>query len=280
VDWLCGSVDGFSSLELPVCFLVPLTLDVVESCALRSSYFISFLDNDPDPLDYDYPDAQNCILWENNNGSDQLGGLDPNMLTYSCIQNCNEVIGLNNINDDPLFVLHWPDHIHLAYNSPCKDMGNPNLSYDGQVDIDNEQRVYGTYVDMGADEIYSCDDDLSVDDISHPLDKNMDAFINFPDYAVFVEAWLSADPNYPLCDPNNDGYVGNPNDPDYISEADKLRYVGEWDLDSDLFIGMSDLSLFADIWLLMPCWMESQMNRYDLMGMAMGGGQSMIKIII
>lgn len=131
-----------------------------------------------------------------------------------------------------------------------------------------------SYVDMGADEIYSCDDDLSEDDISHPLDKNMDAIINFHEFGFIAQAWLSTDPNNPLCDPNNPNYVTDPNDSHHISEGDKLRYDSEWDLDSDLFIDFADLALFADIWLYVPCWVESRASRFDSLPLPMGGGQS------
>jgi hypothetical protein len=96
------------------------------------------------------------------------------------------------------------------------------------------------------------------------------------EYGGFARAWLSADPNNPLCDPNDPGYVSDPNDPGFISEEDKLRYRLRWDIDDDLDVDMADLALFCDEWLWTACWRDSQTYRFDMMAMAMGGGESMM----
>ncbi len=67
----------------------------------------------------------------------------------------------NNIDMDPIFVLPgswafeniWQEgDYHLLFGSPCIDAGDPNKDYTGQTDIDKQERVFGQYVDIGADE--------------------------------------------------------------------------------------------------------------------------------
>jgi hypothetical protein len=97
------------------------------------------------------PEVKNCILWNNN---DDLYSCSA---TYSCIEDGDG--GTGNISDDPCFV---PDDelYHLDPNSLCIDVGDPNGTYTGQVDIDGDERVIdvagkgdGTVdVDMGSDE--------------------------------------------------------------------------------------------------------------------------------
>jgi len=125
---------------------------------------------------------------------------------------------------------------------------------------------------------YSCDDDLSVDDIYHPLDWTADGIVNMHEYGGFAQAWLSADPNSPLCDPNDPIYTTDPNSPRFISEGDLLRYNRRWDIDDDLDVDMADFVLFYDEWLWTACWKESRIYRFDMMAMAMamGGGESMM----
>jgi parallel beta-helix repeat protein len=84
----------------------------------------------------------NCILW--NNGDD-LNGCSA---TYSCIEDNDS--GTGNIHSDPCFV--DPNDYHLASDSPCINAGDPDGNYDGQTDIDNQDRVMGALVDIGADE--------------------------------------------------------------------------------------------------------------------------------
>ncbi len=60
-----------------------------------------------------------------------------------------------NFSANPKFAYHDPNNVHLAYDSPCKDRGNPDMSYDDQVDMDSEDRKVGEAVDVGADELFS-----------------------------------------------------------------------------------------------------------------------------
>ena len=219
-----------------------------------------------------------CIVWYN---GDQILGFNPDSYaTNSCIQDCNEVN--DNYNFEPGFAyttvpdnIPVPNNYHLAWNSPCKELGNPSFSYVDEVDIDGEDRIYGDYVDIGADEVYSCDDDLSEDDIYNPVDWTADGIVNMHEYGIFSMAWLSVDPNNPLCDPNNPNYVSDPNEPGYISEGDKVRYSSRCDIDDDLDVDMGDLALFCDEWLWIACWKQSWMDSsIMMMAMGMGGGES------
>lgn len=67
----------------------------------------------------------------------------------------------NNIDVNPLFVLPgswtvegvWMEgDYHLLFDSPCIDAGDPNKEYTGQTDIDGQERIFGQYADIGADE--------------------------------------------------------------------------------------------------------------------------------
>jgi len=77
------------------------------------------------------------------------------------------------------------------------------LSYDGQVDMDSEDRKVGEAVDVGADELFSCDGEYSEDDFHNALDWNADGVVNMYEFSSFSSAWLSHDPNEPgLADPD------------------------------------------------------------------------------
>jgi len=94
------------------------------------------------------------------------------------------------------------------------------------------------------------------------------------EFGIFARSWLSADPNNPICDPNDPAYISDPNDPGYVSEQDKLRYYPGCDIDDDLDVDITDLALFVPEWLWIACWKQGQMNRFDNMQMMMSGGES------
>ena len=229
-------------------------------------FFVS--NNDPNnPI---LPDVQNSIIYYNNNGGPQLAGIEADSAAnFCCIQDCN-TIGTTNINVEPKFAYTVdpngtpdPNNYHLSVESLCIDSGNPFLSCAGQVDIDGEglDRKYGSYVDIGADEVYDCDDDyLSEIDVHNDLDWNADGIVNLNEFVKFSRAWLAHDPNHPLCDPNNLNYVSDPNLPGYISETDKLRFNPVCDLDSDLDVDLADLCEFLEDWLWVACWKLDEIN--------------------
>ncbi len=67
---------------------------------------------------------------------------------YSSVKNGWNGLGSNNIPKDPLFTSDY----HLSRVSPCINAGNLNYTNLGLFDIDNEPRVSGESVDIGADE--------------------------------------------------------------------------------------------------------------------------------
>jgi len=101
------------------------------------------------------PDITNCIFWDN--GDDLLNCT----ATYSCIEDGDG--GTGNISSDPCFIDAATDDYRLLPYSLCINAGDPNGSYTGQVDIDSDQRVVRTIVDMGAHEagrVYNSDKKL------------------------------------------------------------------------------------------------------------------------
>ncbi len=100
----------------------------------------------------------NNIIWDND--PNQL--VDSSVPNYSCIQNWLTG-GTGNISSDPCFIGTSypidPNYYHIRWISPCRNTGDPNGSYDGQTDIDGDQRAQFGRVDMGADEIDGADID-------------------------------------------------------------------------------------------------------------------------
>ena len=233
-----------------------------------------------DPNDKDYPDVQNNILWYNNDGASQVTGFDQDTYASYCgIQSCTEVN--NNINDAPGFVLTFdpddpeakvnPYHYHLAYDSVCKDKGNPSHDTDdlGLYDIDGEDRLVNNRADIGADELYSCDDDLTEDDIYNSLDWNFDGIVNNYEFAEFAVWWLAHDPNDP-------GYTPDPEEYAIWSSARDYNFDK---IGTSLYqIDVDDLMTIANDWAWIACWKQSQFDHFDSMvtAMATGGAESMM----
>ncbi len=191
-------------------------------------------------------DATNNILWDNNSAGIQYdGGCIP---IYSCYNHptltCGDTDPNNptNIFCDPCFAYtdETLGNFHLSADSPCIDEGDNTNVITGETDIDNEDRINGTYVDMGADEYYGC-----TSGISCTLDYNADGVVNLKEFALFEKAWHNYDPAT-----NND-----PNE----------NYDTRCDLDNDQYIDLDDLMIFVDstndedfgYWLWQACWYDS-----------------------
>ncbi len=221
---------------------------------------------DPNGFTMDYPDINSCIIYYNNKSEDdsygdQISGMTiNNVASYCCIQGCEANIN-NNINAIPEFAYEVdaagepdPENYHLAYNSVCIDKGDPSLIYDDQKDYDNESRVEGNYVDLGADEVYSCSGDYTEEDIYNEFDGNADGLVNMNEFQVFADSWLTYDPN----------------DPEIINNTDPTtlhiwleRWNGHCNFDtsgdSEKCIDLADLEIFLeDYWLWEACWYENQ----------------------
>ena len=91
-----------------------------------------------------------------------MAGLEPNDISYCCIYDddpnntSSTPDGDNNIYCEPGFAYGaGTDNYHLAFDSPCKNLGDNSVVDTGDVDMDSEGRKDDGYVDIGADEIYS-----------------------------------------------------------------------------------------------------------------------------
>jgi uncharacterized repeat protein (TIGR01451 family) len=263
----------------------PTYVPILYNCTIANNkaqgvYFSDNADATGDPNNLDYPDLQNSIVYYNNLSGPQMTGINADLhANFCCIEDCNNVPGTTNFNDEPGFAYAVdpngtpdPNNYHLAANSVCIDRANLFLNYTNQVDIDGEglDRKYGAAVDVGADEVYDCSDDyLSDADVHNALDFDADGIVNLKEFAVFSAAWLTYDPNNPLCDPNNPNYVSDPNAPGYISVLDKERFNPVCDLDSDLDVDLADVMIFVDDtpWLWIACWKLEEINASMMMAM-------------
>ncbi len=199
-------------------------------------------------------DVTNGILWDNNSSGQQYGG--GCIPIYSCYNHptltCGDTDPNNptNIFCDPCFAYddETLGNFHLSANSPCIDEGDNTNVITGETDIDNEDRINDTYVDMGADEYYSCDSGISC-----TLDYNADGVVNLKEFALFEKAWHNYDPAT-NSDPNE-------------------NYDTRCDLDNDQYIDLDDLMIFVDstnaetfgYWLWQACWYDSDSTAVAMM---------------
>ncbi len=96
-----------------------------------------------------YGKVKNCIFWNNVDEIDAPYSKLPTV-TYSDVK--GGFTGVGNINLNPLFVDSPGNDFHISIGSPCIDAGDPNSSGLGETDIDGDQRVINSRIDMGADE--------------------------------------------------------------------------------------------------------------------------------
>jgi parallel beta-helix repeat protein len=161
------------------------------------------------------PVIRNCIIWNNFCDLYWTGRSNWYHPTYSCFTYYDDTIsGTGNIYgeaNDPNFVSADSNNFHLNQNSPCIDTGDPNGNYDNQTDIDGEPRISNGMVDMGADEKFI-----------PKVDYDHNNIVNFNDYAIWVNYWLTNDPNGCLDDDND--------------------------------VDINDLAVFCDDWLWIAPW--------------------------
>ncbi len=242
-------------------------MNTTSDSILRNNTIVSNIDEGVYFSGSNLPNILNCILW--NNAGKQTAGFDADTAAfYSCIQDCNDVNF--NISFDPNFaygdLADGNTNMHLAYNSPCKDAGFNDAIDPNNFDIDGEPRIYGNCIDIGADEVYTCDGDLTENDIYSPLDFDADGLLNYSEFAAFSEVWLIHDPNDPAVttDPNH------ASDPNYLyvdDEAIIVQWQQAWDsrynLDttstSQYDIDLADLEIFwNDYWFWVACWKQNE----------------------
>jgi hypothetical protein len=97
----------------------------------------------------------NSILWNND---DEINGAVT--LSYSCVEDTEDT-GSGVTHSDPLFMNAENGDLHISLNSPCVNTGNNNAinptTY--PLDMDGENRLVNTTIDMGADEYLDTDVD-------------------------------------------------------------------------------------------------------------------------
>ncbi len=234
---------------------------------------ISYIQSDPNASE---PDVNGCILYYNNDDNEQMYGIE--YTEYCCIQDSvNDPNGLNyldpdyfyNITGKPMFAyLGDPNNIHLAHDSLLIDRGDSDLTSAeiGSVDIDNEARIDDYWLDIGADEVNTCDSDLSEDDIYNVRDWNNDGIVNLKEFSLMSAAWLTNSPDTP-------GYVADPNNYD-------PNFVDNWNETCNLYvdytIDIQDFELFTDEWLWTACWKDSLDSRFDNIAAPLGGETMMM----
>jgi hypothetical protein len=159
--------------------------------------------------------------------SDIAGGQE-----QACIDaGCTLHWGNGNIDLDPNFVEpgRWDDantpgepnddffvvgDYHIPPNSPCADSGdNSSLPPVSTVDIDDEERIFNTIVDMGADEA-----------VTNPLDLNGDGIVDYLELAVLTEEWLQSGGEL-QADFYEDGFIDFS---DYAILAEQWLWEGHW----------------------------------------------------
>jgi hypothetical protein len=202
---------------------------------------------------------------------------------FSCVTDPDDPFGGSNdpnvtcnISCDPGFASDHGEYgyYHLGTGSACIDRGDGSLTYTGEVDFDGESRVLGTRVDMGVDE-YNPD----CSDTSNEYDLNGDGIVNYVDFEKLSAAWLTHDPNDPVCDPGHPDYIGDTNDPNYIDPASFVNWNPVCDLNDDYAVELTDLFILCEdspqVWLWEACWRSTS----GLFAMPMGlGSESMMMI--
>ncbi|MBN2211424.1 MAG: right-handed parallel beta-helix repeat-containing protein, partial [Sedimentisphaerales bacterium] len=97
------------------------------------------------------PTVKNCISWGNRGyyNADELYNAGTNV-TYCCVEG-GYASGSDIITDDPCFVNPLGDY-HLLGTSPCINAGDNGDINEDELDIDDDPRIIGENVDIGADE--------------------------------------------------------------------------------------------------------------------------------
>ena len=114
-----------------------------------------------------YPEATitNTIVAYNSAGIDFDSGTSSHMsvLSYNCVYanaednylGVADLTGSNgNISVDPLLANPAYGNVHIRPDSPCRDAGDDTVSLSSLQDIDNQPRLEGAHIDIGADETH------------------------------------------------------------------------------------------------------------------------------
>jgi uncharacterized repeat protein (TIGR01451 family) len=209
---------------------------------------------------------RNCILWGNKNnihGGQLKGDI---IARYSCVYDPNNINtspdSNYNISCDPKFAYDGnPDRViyHLLPDSNCIDEGDNTGIGVSEKDIDNEDRLMGTAVDMGADEM-----DPDCAQIYNSHDWNADGQVNLEEFSIFAKAWQSHQGDSawnPQCNLITTGAIAYE-----IDGADLVAFLNDWlwaacwrtdiynpyDWDGDGLVNLHEFQYFAGAWLSTP----------------------------
>ena len=197
-------------------------------------------------------DVSNCIIRDNNNNDIQLGGVGA--YYNCCITDPNDLQGTDSPDEDGNITcaagFAYPGvfgNYHLASDSICIGKGDAAYVVTGELDIDGQDRIYDTTVEIGADEV-ACTSGT----VSSVFDENGDGVVNYAEFAVFGDSWgmTTTDPNWSDTHSN-------------------------YDFDEDDTVEIDDLAYWADEWLWTACWLEGNGSVYDWW-MALPAQQSMM----
>lgn len=114
-------------------------------------------------------------------------------ISYSCTTPL-PLTGFGNVSSDPRFASFASNDFHLAWNSPCIDVGSNQTWMTGASDLDGNNRILGGTVDMG---VYETERDTDHDGIP---DAWMMQYFGHPTGQIFDHS-LAQD------DPDGDGYT-------------------------------------------------------------------------
>jgi len=94
----------------------------------------------------------NSIIW--GNGALAINSNSTAVISYSLIEGGTQgdiqLLEGNIIDGDPLFVAPASGDFHLSDDSPCVNVGNNDVAYLPDYDIDGNQRIQGEIIDMGC----------------------------------------------------------------------------------------------------------------------------------
>jgi len=166
--------------------------------------------------------------------------------------------GVNgNISEDPNFVNPDANNYHIDPNSPCINAGDPSYTAEpNQTDIDAEQRIFDSIVDMGADEM-----------LTNPFDLDTNGVVGYPELETLTNEWLWTVPELQT-DFNEDGIVNFADFAEFTSHGvvgypELETLTNEWlwtvpelqtDFNEDEIVNFADFAEFASQWLWTAGW--------------------------